>query len=300
MRVNLRYLQNTLEQLVLFVPGVLGLAIYCSNGRSMRAVVATTAVWIVTRIAFWIGYHRSSAQRGIGAPGMILSMVVLLYVCSRFGFEIAGPVGAIVPLVLFGGAEAVLASATKPLSGEAKEATLPTVMLGIEPTPAIPRALAIVNTATLCRHEWQPRTLGHSEHWQRFRRPGTPRTPRTPELLSVLPYDRGGRFEANADSAALVDEGTLGSNPPDDILGRQYRRHFATASRRSSVTNASASAVQSLRRDTRDRHLAGGAADAQALWRGRARRKRRSRYQFYRSARRKIRVAETPRAVRPA
>ncbi len=117
MRVNLRYLQNTLEQLVLFVPGLRGLAVYCPNGGAMRAVAATTLVWIVARIAFWIGYHRGSVRRGAGAPGMVLSLPVLLYVCARFGFEVAGPVGAIVPLVLFGGAEAVLVLATRPLRG---------------------------------------------------------------------------------------------------------------------------------------------------------------------------------------
>ena len=115
MRVNLRYLQNTLEQLVLFVPGVLGLAVYCSDGGSMRAVAATTVVWMVARIAFWIGYHRGSAQRGVGAPGMVLSILVLLYVCASFGFEIAGRVGAIVPIVFFACAEAVLVWATRPL-----------------------------------------------------------------------------------------------------------------------------------------------------------------------------------------
>jgi hypothetical protein len=38
-------------------------------------------------------------------------------------------------------------------------------------------------------------------------------------LLPVLTHDRGDRFQANVDSAALVDEGTLGGNPFDDILG---------------------------------------------------------------------------------
>ena len=46
---------------------------------------------------------------------MVVSIVVQLYVCARFGFEIAGTVGAIVPLVLFGGAEGLLFWATKPL-----------------------------------------------------------------------------------------------------------------------------------------------------------------------------------------
>jgi hypothetical protein len=51
-------------------------------------------------------------------------------------------------------------------------------------------------------------------------------------LVSVLPHDRGGRFEPNADGAALIDEGTLGGNASDDILGGQYRCHPATTLRR--------------------------------------------------------------------
>jgi hypothetical protein len=37
-------------------------------------------------------------------------------------------------------------------------------------------------------------------------------------LFSVLAHDRRGRLKANADGAALVDEGTFGGNAPDDIL----------------------------------------------------------------------------------
>jgi hypothetical protein len=50
-------------------------------------------------------------------------------------------------------------------------------------------------------------------------------------LVSELSHDRGGRFESNADGAALIDKGTLGGNAPDDILGGQYRRHPATTFR---------------------------------------------------------------------
>jgi hypothetical protein len=114
MAVNLRYLQNTLEQLILFIPSLLALAIYCPDARSMRAVVATTVVWIVSRVAFWIGYHYGAQHRAVGAPGVMQTILVLLYVSARFGFEIAGIVGAITPLALFGCAEVFLVWATRP------------------------------------------------------------------------------------------------------------------------------------------------------------------------------------------
>jgi len=94
LRVNQRYLQNTLEQIVIFAAGLFGLAAYASDGRDMRAVLATAIVWILSRFAFWIGYHRSAAMRGLGAPGMALSLIVLLYVVWRIGDDLAGPVGA--------------------------------------------------------------------------------------------------------------------------------------------------------------------------------------------------------------
>ena len=108
MTINLRYLQNTLEQTVVFVPGLLILSVYCADGRSMRAVVATTVVWIVSRGAFWIGYHRGSRYRAVGLTGMVQSMLVLLYDCVRFGYDVGGIAGAVIPVVLFGCIEAYL------------------------------------------------------------------------------------------------------------------------------------------------------------------------------------------------
>jgi hypothetical protein len=112
--INLRYLQNTLEQIIVFMAALFGLAIYSSDGSSMRAVVATTVVWILARFAFWIGYHKSAAMRGLGAPGMALSMIVLLYVASRIGGEFAGLPGAILPVAAFLIIEAVLFITTRP------------------------------------------------------------------------------------------------------------------------------------------------------------------------------------------
>jgi hypothetical protein len=50
---------------------------------------------------------------------------------------------------------------------------------------------------------------------------------------SYRPSATGDRRRINIDGAALVDESTLGGNPPDEILGGQYRRHPATTLRRS-------------------------------------------------------------------
>jgi hypothetical protein len=112
LRVNQRYLQNTLEQILVFTAGVFGLAAYSPDGAAMRAVLATTVVWVLARFAFWIGYHRSAAMRGLGAPGMALSMIVLLYVAGRSGFDVGGFVGATVPVVVFLVIEALLFRAT--------------------------------------------------------------------------------------------------------------------------------------------------------------------------------------------
>jgi uncharacterized MAPEG superfamily protein len=117
LRVNQRYLQNTLEQIMVFAASLFGLAAYSPDGSAMRAVVATTIVWIVARVAFWLGYHRSVALRGLGAPGMALSIIVLLYVAGRFGREIAGTVGSIVPAAVFVAIEVVLFWQTRPMKG---------------------------------------------------------------------------------------------------------------------------------------------------------------------------------------
>jgi hypothetical protein len=108
LRVNLRYLQNTLEQLIVFAVGLFGLAAYLANGEAMRAVIATTVIWILNRYAFWIGYHRSAAMRGLGAPSVAVSLIMLLYVVARIGIDIAGAAGAIGAIGAFLAVEAVL------------------------------------------------------------------------------------------------------------------------------------------------------------------------------------------------
>jgi hypothetical protein len=113
LRVNLRYLQNTLEQLVVFAVGLFGLAAYAQGGAGMRAVLATTIVWVLARFAFWIGYHKSAAMRGLGAPGMALGLLVLLYVVARIGEDIAGTAGAVVAIGAYLFVEIILFRTTR-------------------------------------------------------------------------------------------------------------------------------------------------------------------------------------------
>lgn len=113
MQVNQRYLQNTLEQTVVFLVGLLGLAVYMEDGNQMRAVLATAAVWTIGRLAFWAGYHISSTWRGIGAPSMLLGQLVLGYVGLRVGYDAAGEAGAWAVLIAFLLFEALLFWATR-------------------------------------------------------------------------------------------------------------------------------------------------------------------------------------------
>jgi len=76
-------------------------------------VAATTIVWIVTRAAFWIGYHYGPHYRALGAPGIMQSILVLLYVCRHFGYDIAGSFRAITLLDLFASIEAFLFRVTR-------------------------------------------------------------------------------------------------------------------------------------------------------------------------------------------
>ncbi len=115
LRVNKQYLQNTLEQTVVLAATVLGLAAFAKGGADMREVAATLVVWVLGRWAFWIGYHRSAAMRGLGAAGMALIMVLLVIVAARFGGELAGPIGAAAPVVLFLAIEALLFLKTRPV-----------------------------------------------------------------------------------------------------------------------------------------------------------------------------------------
>jgi hypothetical protein len=64
-----------------------------------------------------------------------------------------------------------------------------------------------------------------SEERRGFWQPGSWLSSPWPKLLAVLAHDRRCGLQANADGAALVDEGAFGGNSFDNILGGQNRRH---------------------------------------------------------------------------
>jgi MAPEG family len=110
LRINQRYLQQTIEQMLVFVPGLLLLAIYCETSESMRVVEIATIMWIVARFVFWLGYHHDVQIRAPGMVSTLQSFLILLYGCTRFGYEIAGVIGAILVISAFVSVELYLLS----------------------------------------------------------------------------------------------------------------------------------------------------------------------------------------------
>lgn len=109
MKVNQRYLQNTLEQLVVFAAGIALLAAHAEA----RAMLAATLVWVLGRWAFWIGYHIAPRFRAIGLIGMVQSLLILLYGVARAADALAGPVAAAGVVGLFVALEIVVTFARR-------------------------------------------------------------------------------------------------------------------------------------------------------------------------------------------
>ena len=88
--INQRYLQNTLEQAALFVPGLFLLARHAGD---LRVVAATAILWTLGRWAYWVGYHVDPSWRGIGVFSMGISLATLAYGVGAFGHAMAGWTG---------------------------------------------------------------------------------------------------------------------------------------------------------------------------------------------------------------
>jgi hypothetical protein len=104
MRVNFRYLSNTVEQFIVFAAGLLAVAAY----TSAKVLIIITTVWVLSRWAFWIGYQKDSLLRAVGAPGMLQSLLVLLYTAYCFGRDTYGWALGIALLATFAIIEMIL------------------------------------------------------------------------------------------------------------------------------------------------------------------------------------------------
>ncbi len=85
-RVNQRVLHNSLEQFVLFVPAILGLAVLADDVFVWHAVPIAVLLFTLGRAAFWIGYHQSAQAR---APGFTMSFGATLLTLAAV-FWLAG------------------------------------------------------------------------------------------------------------------------------------------------------------------------------------------------------------------
>lgn len=85
-RVNQRVLQNTIEQLVVFVPAILALAAVATEPATYRLVSLGVALFCLGRVLFWGGYHVSPNARGLGFNmtfSTSVAAIVLSFVLAR-------------------------------------------------------------------------------------------------------------------------------------------------------------------------------------------------------------------------
>ena len=86
MRIHLRYLSNTLEQFVLFFAGSLILSTFLDT-YSIKLIPILATLFVLGRIAFWIGYLKEPIERAFGL-GVTLypTIAVLIYDAYRVLF----------------------------------------------------------------------------------------------------------------------------------------------------------------------------------------------------------------------
>ncbi|HAX89473.1 MAG TPA: hypothetical protein DCY91_25255 [Cyanobacteria bacterium UBA11370] len=78
MRVHLRYLSNTLEQVVLFFITNLILATFLDT-NSIKLIPILVTLFILGRIAFWIGYLKNPLYRAFGMGVTAYPTAIVLF-----------------------------------------------------------------------------------------------------------------------------------------------------------------------------------------------------------------------------
>jgi hypothetical protein len=88
--INNRFILNTVEQFILYFIGNAGLALYCP-AQEARALIVLTALFVLGRVLFWIGYHYNPYVRAFGfGITFYPTVAVYLWLILRmvFGVEI--------------------------------------------------------------------------------------------------------------------------------------------------------------------------------------------------------------------
>lgn len=75
--INLRYTQNTLEQLMLLIMAHLAFATTASGGE-LKVIPVLVSLFIFGRITFWIGYHQGAVSRAFGFVMTFYPTIVML------------------------------------------------------------------------------------------------------------------------------------------------------------------------------------------------------------------------------
>jgi hypothetical protein len=108
LQINQRVLQNTLEQLPLFGVGIAMICWLYPPELAFHAALAATIVWILSRWAFWIGYHIGPQHRIAGLVGSAQSMIVLLGTLAVLGWRLGGYLGATFVISVFSIGELII------------------------------------------------------------------------------------------------------------------------------------------------------------------------------------------------
>jgi hypothetical protein len=84
--INGRFVDNTLQQNFLFFVGTLALSTFL-EAASMKLMVALTLVYVLARIAFWIGYRIDPLYRASGMAATIyMNLCIILTVFYYYLF----------------------------------------------------------------------------------------------------------------------------------------------------------------------------------------------------------------------
>ena len=63
--INTRFILNTFEQFILYFIGNAGMALYCPPEEA-RSLIILTALFLLGRVLFWVGYHYNPYLRAFG------------------------------------------------------------------------------------------------------------------------------------------------------------------------------------------------------------------------------------------